>query len=299
MPDLRDIIREHGGDLYAGGRAATIPGPGHSKHDRSLSLRLSDDGQRVIYHSFAGELSHGEVLAYLGIEGEQARQATPADRAKERARRDHERRLEEAKDREICRAIWEGAVALDGTAAEAYLWSRGLVAEGIGDLRFHPTAPRWKEAKDDHPIPTHPAMVSLVREPGGAPKALHLTYIAPDGSGKAFGDRSRLMFGSVRGYSVHLGQPAGGVLAVGEGIETCGAYSTLKGVPAWSALSTSGVQNFVPPPRLKRLIIAADGDPGGARAAQALAERACKFCDVEIDPAPDGQDWADVLEASQ
>jgi putative DNA primase/helicase len=292
--DLHRIVHERGGDLYSGGRAATIPGPGHSKGDRSLSLRLSEDGTRVIYHSFAGDLQHRDVMAYLGIEPGEVREATPADRAKERARREHERRILEAQNRTFCKSVWEGTEEIEGTPAEAYLYSRNLIAEGLPDLRYHPAAPRTKDQdREDAPKP-HAAMVALVREASGAPTGLHVTFVTADGR-KAFGDRSRLMFGNVAGAAVHLGSPVGGVLAVGEGIETCGAYANLKGVTTWPTLSTSGLRNFVVPSRVRKLVIASDGDKGGAEAAQALAQRACRFCDVEIDPAPDGQDWADVL----
>ena len=290
MIDLRKIATDLGGDVYAGGNAATVPGPGHSKHDRSLSLRVSDDGQRVIYFSFAGKLDHREVMAYLGIDDRDARPATSFERQKAREQRERERRAEEARDLALCKSIWQDTEDLAGSPAEAYLWARGLIAEGVPDLRFHRSAPRGK-AEDAQ---RHPAMVALVREPSGAPRALHLTFIRPDGAGKAFGDRSRVMLGPVRGNAVHLA-PAAPVMAVGEGIETCAAYTTMKGLPAWSALSTSGLRTFNPPPRLRRLIVCADGDKAGMDAAQELAQRVCRYCDVEIDPAPDGQDWADIL----
>lgn len=293
--DLRDIVRERGGDLYAGGRKAVIPGPGHSRNDRSLSLSLGDGG-RVLFNSFAND-SVRDCMAYLGLEPGEGRESTPAERARERALRNYERRVVAARDLALCRSIWDGTQAVEGTPAESYLWTRQLVLEGVSDIAFHPAAPRWKEARDGQPIPLHPAMVALVRDIGGAPKALHLTYIKPDGSGKAFGDRSRLMFGAVAGHAVQIGRPVDGVLAVGEGVETCGAYSLLKGVPCWPCLSTAGLSTFVLPPRLRRLVIAADNDKGGIAAAVQLAQRAAKVCDVEIDPAPESQDWADVLEA--
>ena len=87
------------------------------------------------------------------------------------------------------------------------------------------------------------------------------------------------------------------VLGVGEGIETCAAFAELHGVPTWAALSTSGLQGFVIPLGVRKLIIAADGDKGGMRAATDLAQRAKRSCDVEIHAAPEGIDWADVLEA--
>jgi putative DNA primase/helicase len=138
-------------------------------------------------------------------------------------------------------------------------------------------------------------MVAIAQDSDGRPRGLHCTYIASDGS-KAFGDRSRLMFGRLSGCAVRLcPAPINGVLAVAEGIENAGSYSTLRGVPCWSALSTSGLIGFVLPGGVRRLIIAADGDDAGKAAAQSLAERASRSCAVIIDPAPDGRDWNDVL----
>ena len=51
---LRDIVRALGGELYSGGSRASVPAPGHSPADRSVSLLVSDG--RVIIHSF-GEAS--------------------------------------------------------------------------------------------------------------------------------------------------------------------------------------------------------------------------------------------------
>lgn len=295
MKDLRDIVREHGGDLYAGGNKAVIPGPGHSRKDRSLSLKIGDDGERVIFKSFANDPDR-EVMAYLGIEAK-ARAETPIERAAYIRRRDHERkvRAEQARreadaDLALCRCIWEGTVPSQGTDAEAYLWARGLIIDAT-DVAYHPAAPRSKDPEKARP---GPAMVSLVRSATGTPQALHLTHLKPRGVGYL----SKLMFGAVGGHSVQLA-PMGPTrtLGVGEGIETCAAFAELHGVPTWAALSTSGLVGFVIPPGVRKLVIAADGDRGGMKAATDLAQRARRSCDVEIHAAPDGLDWADVLEA--
>lgn len=296
MIDLRDIVHRLGGDIYAGGRAASVPGPGHSKRDRSLSLRLSDDGARVLFHSFADDPPRA-VLAHLGIEaGRMNDVQTRSELARLRREREAEHRREERAARDFCAGVWGGTVPIEGTAAEGYLWSRALIIESP-DVRFHPAAPRTRDPTRD--ISPAPAMVALSRSKDGAPAGIHVTYVRPDGTGKAFGQRSRLMFGHVAESAVRLGIiGADRVLAVGEGIETSAAYASLKGVPAWAALSTSNLKALHPPPGLKKLIIAADPDPGGMRAAERLAERAHRVCDVVIDAAPDGQDWADVWSAA-
>jgi putative DNA primase/helicase len=296
LTTLQDIVREHGGSLYAGGRRAVIPGPGHSRADRSLSLTLTDEG-RVVWCSFADDPA-AEVFRYLGIERQDGHEATSHERAAHRRRREAEQRKRIADDRAFCVAVWEGTEPLEGTAAEAYLWSRGLICDDCPDLRFHPAAPRGKpRAEGDKPLPPpHPALVALIRSGNGAPLGLHVTFVRPDGTGKAFGERSRLMFGQISGGSVHL-SPAGRELAVGEGIETCIAYRARTGKPTWAALSTSLYASFRFPAFVRRLTIAADGDAQGLTAAQGLAGRMCKLADVIIDPAPDGSDWADVWSA--
>lgn len=303
-PDLREIVRKHGGDLYAGGKAATIPGPGHSRSDRSLSLRLTNDGdngERVTFHSFAND-SCREVMKYLGLEARHSQEVGREEWKRLRLLREAEERRRVAADNAFCASIWRATAPLQGSAAEAYLWSRSLIIDDCPDLRFHPQAPRAKPRPADDPRPPpapHPAMVAIVRDRDRQPLGLHLTYVKADGTGKAFGAgrKSRLMFGRMRGGAVHL-SPPGAALAVGEGIETCAAYRARTGLATWALLSTSQFASLQIPRGVRRLVIAADSGTGGMNAATALAERACKVCDVQIDPAPDGQDWADVWSAA-
>lgn len=299
--DLHSIVQRIGGDIYDGGNRAVVPGPGHSKRDRSLSLRLvSEIGvDRVLWSNFGrGSLSHREVMEHLGVEQLGVREDNRPSR-EERARWHRER---EAREREIarqslefCEAIWRGTVPLEGSPAETYLYSRGLILEAYA-VRWHPLCPRSKRPLDDPnpPPPPHGAMVALVTDPKGDPIGLHCTFITPDGR-KAFGDRSRIMFGQLRTGAVRLGQPTDGVLAVGEGIESTGSYGTIKGVMAWPLLTTSLMKTFQVPPGVRRLLIAADNDEGGLQAAHDLALRARKVCDVEIDLPPEGKDWNNVL----
>ena len=82
-PDLRAIVRRIGvGDLYAGASRALVPGPGHSKSDRSLSLAIK--GNRLLWWSLAGD-SAADVWKHLGLEGAQLRTETPAERRKREA----------------------------------------------------------------------------------------------------------------------------------------------------------------------------------------------------------------------
>ena len=289
---LHELVQRLGGQVYAGGAAAVVPGPGHSRRDRSLSLRLSPDG-RVVFYSHAGDDCRS-VMSYLGIEGRHSESRSSCEeRLRLQRHRAANERRREAEALRFCESIWTGVRPLQGSPAAAYLAARGLGLPASTDVGFHPAAPRSREGAE-----VHPAMVALVRSKEGAPRGLHVTFIAPDGSGKAFGHRSRLMFGPVAGGAVRLA-PVGadGVLAVGEGIETTLAFGLLYGVASWAALSTSGLRNLALPFGVRLLRIGADGDEAGRAAALTLAERMQRRCEVTVEAAPDGSDWADVAEA--
>jgi putative DNA primase/helicase len=53
MLSLRSIASILGGEVN--GSSVICPGPGHSKHDRSLSVKLSPRGDGFIVHSFSGQ----------------------------------------------------------------------------------------------------------------------------------------------------------------------------------------------------------------------------------------------------
>jgi phage/plasmid primase-like uncharacterized protein len=287
MNDLGDIVRRLGGQLYHGGRSAVIPGPGHSRRDRSLSLMLGEGG-RIVFHSHAGDGCR-EVMAYLGLQPGAG--ATPRARPRDEARRRRRLAAEREADRTLCAALWNAARPIEATPAAAWLDARGVGRPGWPVLRFHPRAARGK-----HPgAATHAAMLALVSDRDGDARALHLTFVTGRGA-KVFGPRSRLMFGPTAGHAVRLAPPTEGRLAVAEGIETALAYSRLTGVACWAAMSASGLRTFQLPAGIDRLVVAADHDDAGLAAAAVLAERAGRLAQVSIDAPPAaGQDWAEVL----
>lgn len=300
LSDLRGIVARLGGDLYAGGLAANVPGPGHSRKDRSLSLKI--EGGRLLWHSHANDAPEA-VWAYLETEGGIASsrgswrpsRAAPGRRTLSPAERAHKAALKAERERKlaVCARVWAETVQADATPVETYLRGRGITGSIPPTLRFHPAAP-WGYADDAR---TFPAMVAVATARDGKSAAgLHLTALKPDGSGKAPIPSSKLMMGELKGACVQLGtlQP-GGDLAVAEGIETALSFRDLNGMPCWAALSAGGLQSFEPPAGTGRLFIAADGDEAGVQAATALGQRASsRRTPVVMIAAPEGQDWNDV-----
>ena len=193
--------------------------------------------------------------------------------------------------RDSARRLWESTRPVAGTIAEHYLTARGVGhVAGAPALRFHPGIPH-------RDVPGRfPALVAGVQSVTGEFLAVHRTYLCADGTGKADLDPARLSLGPIGGGAVRLVEPAGDALLIGEGIETTGAAVKVLGWPggAWAALSTSGMGKVVLPASVRRVVIAADRDAGGLRAAVALAERAeaeGRRVTIEAPPCGDFADW--------
>lgn len=211
--------------------------------------------------------------------------------------------LSPARKTALAMAMWSEALPIDGTPAEVYLrarhvlapWRAGTMPEGEAQLRFLPRA-RHPEAEG-----LFPALLALVRRAtDGEPVAVHRTYLRSDGSGKAALDPPKASFGPVAGGVVMLhAAPTTGPLVLSEGIETALAASALLGAPAWSCISASNLAALALPATARDLIIAADADPPGRRAAWTAARRwkaEGRRVRVAI-PDADGEDFNNVLSA--
>jgi hypothetical protein len=265
--------------------------PAHQDRAPSLAIANTRDG-KVLVRCHAG-CDQRDVIAALrarGVWDAGERRSIHFSRKLDRAAppeidRDAMRRTEAAL------AIWRGAQLATGTPVETYLRSRGLIPPMPPSIRFHaglkhPSGGVW------------PAMVALVTHGAtGSPIAVHRTFLAHDGNGKAPVDPPKMMLGPCRGGVVRLGEP-GNVLMVGEGIETCLAAMQASGRPAWAALSTSGLRSLDLPRDVRDVIVLADGDEAGEAAAQDCARRwKREGRRVRIARPPSGMDFNDLLKA--
>jgi phage/plasmid primase-like uncharacterized protein len=192
---------------------------------------------------------------------------------------------------EAALAIWQTSQPAEGTPVAAYLRSRGLVLPASSDLRCHPGL--------RHPSGAFwPAMVALVTHgETGIAIAIHRTFLARDGSGKAPVNPQKMMLGPCSGGAVRLAQP-NALLMIGEGIETCLSAMQATGHPAWAALSTSGLRALDLPATVRDVIVLADGDePGDAAARDCALRWKREGRRVRIARPPTGMDFNDLLVA--
>ena len=263
--------------------------PVHDDSSPSLAISAGSNG-KVLVRCHAG-CDQRDVIAALSARG--LWDAT--DKRPRGIARKHRKNLErepdsDAKARtEAALAIWRASQDIAGSLAETYLRSRGIALSPLPSLRF---LPGLKHASGG----VWPAMVALVvHGETGLPIAIHRTFLARDGHGKAPVDPPKMMLGPCRGGVVRLGEP-GDVLMVGEGIETCFAAMQATGKPAWAALSTSGLRSLDLPRATAKVIVLADGDEPGEAAAQHCARRwQREGRSVRIARPPSGMDFNDLL----
>ncbi|MGD9968771.1 MAG: toprim domain-containing protein [Hyphomonadaceae bacterium] len=291
MSRLERIVAACGGILLDGGARALIPGPNHSHKDRSVSLAETEEG-RILIHCFSPKDDWRDVrraLTDLGLLDE-----TPSGEAGGRwseskiaAQPASEERLARA------RRIWDESRQLRRTVATAYLRHRAI-PEGLWDspaFRFHPRM----TSLDDRV--RRAAIVAAITNTDGALQGVQVTLLTGHGTTKAAIPTPRRVIGKLMGGVVRLAEIQD-ELAIGEGVETMLSVSEVFGVPAWAALSADNLSRIIITAPLRRLIIAADNDDAGLRAAEALRTRVASTIAVEIEPAPAGfNDWNDWARA--
>jgi hypothetical protein len=261
--------------------------PAHHDRKPSLSIREADDG-KILVHCHAG-CDQERVIAALRVSGLWPENGLePATRSVANAAATSQPARDDAKRTEAALAMWKASISGNGSLVETYLATRGLCLPLPPTLRFHADLKHCSGG-------IWPAMVALVTRVDEVRLGIHRTFLARDGSGKAPIDPQKMMLGPCRGGAVRLA-PAGDVLMIGEGIETSLAAMQARGLPAWAALSTSGLLSLDLPGDVRDVIILADGDEAGKAAARGAAMRwKREGRRVRIAYPPHGLDFNDML----
>ena len=262
--------------------------PAHDDHEPSLSIATGNEGKVLVRcHAGCTQVAIIEALEVRGLwQGWDAHQrayrSAPAPETHRKADA-----LQKAR-RALVARIWRQSGPASGSLIARYLASRGIVSPLPSDLHFHPHL--------RHPTGAYaPAMVAAVRNVDGIVTGLHRTWLCDDGAGKAHLSPAKAMLGICRGGAVRLAE-VDDDLGVSEGIESGLSVQQTTGLPVWAALSTSGLTGLVMPARVRRIVILADGDEPGERAAQTAATRWCdEGREVRIARPPRGYDFNDVL----
>jgi hypothetical protein len=253
--DARSIAHALGGDVVGRDQVAA-PGPGHSRRDRSLSIRLSasaPDG--FLIHSHAGDdwrACRDHVKERLGIPtGGRASPTSVTPKVEFHFGAPDPAKIDSAM------RTWNEGVDPAGTPVETYLRSRRLELDApiAGEvLRWHPRLQ---------------AMLALFRNIAtNEPQALSRTFL--DHEARKI---ERRFVGPTKGAAIKLDadEDVLGGLHIGEGIETCLAARMLGLRPAWALGSAGAIAAFPVLSGVECLSLLREHDDANKRAADACA----------------------------
>lgn len=237
-------------------------------------------------------LDRGEALAFarkwLNYEDlpPQRIQQARADQARRQA--DDERlaavRLEEARKKAFGVYVWSKKRPFAGSPADVYLRSRAI---DVRELPRFPGALGWMP--EAHHVETRtkwPAMVAGFSAPDGRIVAIHRTFLAHDGSGKAPVSPQRKIWPAFAGAAIRLSRGESGlpideaiehgiidVLCLCEGVEDGLSIALAKPEwRVWAAGSLGNLAHIKVPRCIERIVVAADNDWGKPQAEKALKE---------------------------
>lgn len=264
--------------------------PCHGDKRPSLSIRDGEDG-KILVKCFSG-CGGREILKTLREMGlldrlTPSRPVPPAPPTKDRT--------------DFLDRLWKNSRGIEpGKAAARYLTGRGIVLDKWPpDLREHPSLAVYEGGKSTGQ--RFPALLGVIRNREGRPTGLHITFLDEDRSGKAPIENPRRIIGirerSTHGAAIHLFEPINGKIGLSEGLETAFSTYLLTGVPCWSCMNAGGIDRVVLPPEIQRVVIFADRDPAGLKAAALACERFKREGrEAEIlAPERPGWDFNDVL----
>ena len=174
-----------------------------------------------------------------------------------------------ARKQEAARRLWKGSASALGTLVDTYLTHRCLPRLAASPmLRYrddchHPQGGRL------------PAMVALVVDVAGSSIGAHRIYLDRTTARKADVEPAKASLGPVWGGAIRLQPIQPQVpLIIAKGIETAASAGLMIGAPAWAAISCGNLEyGLALPPQARNIIIAADKDDPGEKAAQAAARR--------------------------
>lgn len=265
--------------------------------------KLYEDGQRGVFGDFRSGISEAwrarrePRLVSVGERMAQALQLEMARRVRGAAQA---RQWAEARERN--RQLWDACLPVQvNDPVGRYLANRlkCRLTSFPDVLRLHPSLPYWHEGRK---LGAWPAMVATLINPAGQTVALHRTWLTAEGLKAPVPVVKKLSkaAGPVMGSCIPLAQgTASGVIGIAEGLETAMAAQQASGVPTVAAYSAAALAHWQWPHSTRRLVVFADADDAGRRAACVLRRRSqTAGLSVQVlTPAETGADWCDVWAA--
>lgn len=231
--------------------------------------------------------------AYRALANDDLPTWTPAERAKA----EHEDRLEDLDKEQWARRFFKESVPIVGTPGEIYLRARGITITPPDDVRFG-MIPSWRNKETGEWGRKRPAIICGARDGTEAIVGIQRIFFPNDDASLGRKD-CKLSLGTIRGSALRLA-PVEEVIIMAEGPED--GLSIMQegpGLPVWVPFGTSMMPAVQLPPIVRKVIIAEQNNTAGriaaSKAAIAMVERGVEVASAR--PADQFDDWNDQLRA--
>ncbi|CDO36490.1 toprim domain-containing protein [Novosphingobium sp. KN65.2] len=282
--EAADLVKRLGGIWTPGGGMCRCPA--HNDRTPSLSVRVGRTA--LLFKCFAGCETIDVMRAIRRLD-----MSIPA--GGERLAGSHSSPLSPVWLRRRAQDLWDEALPIAGTPAQAYLRRRAIpLTPSV--LRYHPRTPlgRGKLAV------FRPAMLAAIHEHDRL-AALQRTFLdAPEPRrARDLAHPRRSLAQPGRGAVLLV--PATEVLGLAEGVESALSAMILLGIPVWATLGSERFPHVAVPEAVTRLILLPDNDRAGRiGAAKASEAHVVPGRSIEtIWPPALFNDWNDVLRAGR
>ena len=282
--EAANLVKRLGGIWSPGGGMCRCPA--HNDRTPSLSVRVGD--KALLFKCFAGCETVDVMRAIRGLD-------LNIPVGGERLAGLSNMPLSPAWLRRRAQDLWDEALTIAGTPAQAYLCRRAIPLTPPV-LRYHPRTPlgRGKLAA------FRPAMLAAIHE-GNRLIALQRTFLDVHETRRArdLAHPRRSLAQPGRGAVILA--PATEVLGLAEGVESALSAMLLLGIPVWATLGSERFPHIAVPETVTRLILLPDSDRAGRiGAAKASEVHALPGRTIETIRPPAGfNDWNDVLRAGR
>ncbi|WP_067736904.1 DUF7146 domain-containing protein [Novosphingobium naphthalenivorans] len=277
-----NLVKRLGGIWTPGGGMCRCPA--HNDLTPSLSVRVGK--KALLFKCFAGCETIDVMRAIRGLD-----MSIPA--GGERLVGSPSSPLSPAWLRRRAQDLWDEAIPIAGTPAQAYLRCRAIpLTPSV--LRYHPRTPlgRGKLAA------FRPAMLAAIHEDDRL-VALQRTFLDTQEPRRArdLTHPRRSLAQPGRGAVILASATA--VLGLAEGVESALSAMILLGLPVWATLGSERFPHVAVPETVTRLILLPDNDrPGRIGAAKASEAHVVPGRTIETIWPPAGfNDWNDALRA--
>jgi phage/plasmid primase-like uncharacterized protein len=223
---------------------------------------------RPVFHCFGG-CTQDDLVDALRAEGLWPERGARREGSKPKAAaKDKDKTSQNVK---WARAQWNRSRDIDTTKPHPYFLARGIDTTRFAFLHY--TLRIDPEAKHKASDTIGPAVIALVTDLAGDTVGIQRTFLAGGEASKRKVDPVKMSLGSVKSHAIRIGSPRTARVLVSEGLEdamTARAAMDFK-FTAWACAGLSMMDLIVFPDDVAEVIILADNDTRGRKAANRAA----------------------------